>query len=386
MNSLAHQRGDKLLFTPGPLTTSRAVKEAMLRDLGSRDAEFIEVVQDIRRRLVGLAGGSPREHTAILMQGSGTFGVESVISTTVPPDGKLLVIANGAYGQRIARMAEVLGIAVARLEFAENSLPDLTLIEDTLEEDLSISHVAVVHCETTSGIINPVCQIGRLARKRNCRYIVDAMSSFGAIPLNVVSSNIDYLISSANKCVEGAPGFSFVIARAAALHECNGWARSLSLDLCAQWRELERSGQFRFTPPTHALLAFHQALVELEEEGGILGRGERYHRNHQTLMEGMTQLGFRPYLRPVCQSYIITAFHYPDHPNFEFGAFYRRLNDKGFVIYPGKVGGADCFRIGTIGRLYEQDVRALLAAIAETLREMNVALRPRPVIAETIHR
>jgi len=378
--------GDKLLFTPGPLTTSRTVKEAMLRDLGSRDTEFITLVKDIRRRLVDLAGGSQREHSAILMQGSGTFGVESVISSTLPPSGKLLIIINGAYGHRIARIAETLGIAATRLEFAENSLPDLGAIEDALEEDVRITHVAAVHCETTSGIINPICQIGHLARRRSCRYIVDAMSSFGAIPLSMVSHNIDYLISSANKCVEGVPGFSFVIARTAALHECDGWARSLSLDLCAQWREFERSGQFRFTPPTHALLAFHQALVELEQEGGILGRGERYHHNHQILLEGMIQLGFRPYLRPAYQSYVITAFHYPDHPGFVFDEFYRRLSDKGFVIYPGKVSSADCFRIGTIGRLGEQDVRALLAAIAETLREMNITLQPGQAMVEAPQR
>jgi len=368
-------RKDKLLFTPGPLTTSAGVKQAMLRDVGSRDDEFVAVIKDIRHRLVRLANVDETEegggYTAVLMQGSGTFGIESVISSTVAPEGKLLVIVNGAYGQRMARIAATLGIRTVKLCCPEDEAPDVELVEQTLAGDPDITDVAVVHCETTSGILNPIRQIGWRAKQHGCNTIVDAMSSFGGVPIDARQCSIDYLVSSSNKCVESVPGFSFVIARKTALEKCQLLSRSLSLDLYAQWREFESSGQFRFTPPTHALLAFHRALLELEEEGGVPGRAERYKRSHRALLDGMRALGFLEYLPPDHQSTIITSFHYPDHPNFDFASFYRRLSERGFVIYPGKVSRAECFRIGTIGRIDEQDVRDLVAAIGLTLIDMG---------------
>ena len=366
---------DKLLFTPGPLTTSRTVKEAMLRDLGSRDTEFIEVVRDIRRRLLALAGVADAGYEAILMQGSGTFGLEAVVSSTIPLGGKLLVIVNGAYGRRIVQMASVLRIDTVVLEYPEDRKPALTEITSVLEkEGKSISQVAVVHCETTTGILNPVKEIGEIVKRFGPRYFVDAMSSFGGVPLKLAEWNIDYLVSSANKCIEGVPGFAFVLARREALPAADGFARSLSLDLLAQGEGLECDGQFRFTPPTHALLAFRQALLELEAEGGVEARAARYRANHETLARGMSELGFETYLRPQDHSYSLTSFRYPAHPRFSFEAFYQRLSEKGFVIYPGKLSHADCFRIGTIGRIYPADVRRLLEAIRQTLAEMEVDL------------
>lgn len=363
---------DKALFTPGPLTTSRTVKQAMLRDLGSRDFEFIETVRDIRRRLLELGGVAGGEYEAILMQGSGTFCLEAVVSSVIPPGGKLLVVVNGAYGRRIARIASVLKIDTAQLVVPEDRTPNLQEIEGALAADEAITHVAVVHCETTTGILNPVHEIGAVVRPFGRRYFVDAMSSFGAVPLDLAGCGIDYLVSSANKCIEGVPGFGFILARREALLATEGYARSLSLDLLAQWRGLEANGQFRFTPPTHALLAFHQALVELEAEGGVEGRAARYRANHQVMLAGMRALGFEAYLRPQDQGYIITSFRYPTHPNFDFDEFYRRINEKSYVIYPGKVSDADCFRIGSIGHISVADVRGLLAAIRETLREMGI--------------
>jgi 2-aminoethylphosphonate-pyruvate transaminase len=365
---------DKVLFTPGPLTTSRTVKQAMLRDVGSRDFELIEMVRDIRRRLLHLGGVDNADYEAILMQGSGTFCLEAVVSSTIPPDGSLLVIVNGAYGKRIAQIAAVLEINTSLLAYPEDAKPDLQEIAQALSTDESITHVAVVHCETTTGIVNPVAEIGGVVRASGRRYFVDAMSSFGAIPLNLSEGGIDYLVASANKCIEGVPGFGFILARRDALLETEGYARSLSLDLLAQWRGLEANGQFRFTPPTHALIAFHQALLELEAEGGVEGRAARYRANYQTLVAGMRDLGFREYLRPEDQGYIITSFRYPSHPNFDFDEFYRRLNEKEYVIYPGKVSDADCFRIGSIGRISVADVRGLLAAMRDTLAEMEVVM------------
>jgi 2-aminoethylphosphonate-pyruvate transaminase len=370
--AVRHDRpSDKVLFTPGPLTTSRAVKEAMLRDLGSRDTEFIELVREVRGRLLALAEVGPPDYQAVIVQGSGTFGVESALSTAVPRGGTLLVLVNGAYGKRMAAMARVLGIPLRVLETPEDTPHDPAAVDAFLARDPAITAVAVVHCETTTGLMNPVREIGQAARRRGCIYLVDAMSSFGAVPIPAAEWEIDFLVSSSNKCIEGVPGFSFVIARRDRLAAAEGQARSLSLDLFAQWRGLEDNGQFRFTPPVQALLAFHRALLELEEEGGVTARGARYRENNRLLRDGMRALGFREYLRPEVQGIIITSFLDPEHPKFSFEEFYRRLSDRGQVIYPGKLSHADCFRIGNIGRIYPRDIEALLEAVRSVREEMG---------------
>jgi len=364
---------DKLLFTPGPLTTSYTVKAAMLCDLGSRDNAFIDAVKSVRSELLTLAGVSKEEgYEVILMQGSGTFGVESVVSSVVPADGHLLVIINGAYGERISQIAAVHKIVQTRLVFEENEWPLVSQIEQELKSNSAITHVAVIHSETTTGIVNPIEEIGVLTKKYNKVLIVDAMSSFGAIPVNVRDIGIDFLVSSSNKCIEGVPGFSYTIAKRDTLLKAKGLARTLALNLYAQWEGLEKNGQFRFTPPTHAILAFHQAIKELIKEGGIPARAKRYSTNHQRLVEGMRALGFKEYLPPEKQGYIITSFHYPKHPKFDFKEFYTRLNAKGQVIYPGKLSKVDCFRIGNIGQIYPDDIKVLLQCIAEVMKEMGV--------------
>lgn len=368
---------DKILFTPGPLTTSQTVKQAMLRDVGSRDFEFVEMVKDIRRSLLALGGAASPDYEAIIVQGSGTFAVEAVISSSIPPNGKLLALVNGAYGQRFAQIASVLKIPCVILACDESEAPDLAKIDATLAADPAITHLAAVHCETTTGIVNPIHEIGAIVRKHRRLFFVDAMSSYGAVPINLSECGIDYLVSSANKCIEGVPGFAYALARREPLLASEGWARSLSLDLVAQWRGLEAGGQFRFTPPTHALLAFHQALLELEQEGGPEARGARYRANYETLLAGMREMGFQEFLRPEIQGCIITSFLYPKHPRFSFEKFYQALNEKGYVIYPGKLSKADCFRIGNIGRIFPSDVRDLLGAIARTLDEMGVELSPK---------
>jgi 2-aminoethylphosphonate-pyruvate transaminase len=366
---------DKLLFTPGPLTTSLSVKEAMLHDTGSRDDEFIASVREIRHQLLQLGGVSqPQGYEAILMQGSGTFGVESVLSSVIPANGKLLVAVNGAYGERMVQMATRHRIPVQVLRTAENQTPNPDDLRRLLAADRSITHLAVVHCETTTGILNPIESIGAAVRDAGRTFVVDAMSSFGAIPIHIGDAGIDFLISSSNKCIQGVPGFSFVLAQREKLLASEGSARTLSLDLLEQWRGLEQSGQFRYTPPTHAILGFVRALHELNEEGGAAARGARYRRNHEVLVNGMRVIGFREYLPSEVQSCIITAFYVPSDPRFVFAEFYRRLSGKGFVIYPGKISQADTFRIGSIGHLFEADIRALLAAIHEALVEMEVKL------------
>ncbi|MHC4913437.1 MAG: 2-aminoethylphosphonate--pyruvate transaminase, partial [Planctomycetota bacterium] len=247
--------------------------------------------------------------------------------------------------------------------------------ESALESDPEIAMLSMVHCETTTGIINPLKEVGAIASSAGVKYFVDAMSSFGAVPINVAECNIDYLVSSANKCIEGVPGLSFVLAKLSSLKETAGYARSLSLDLLSQYQGFEKNGQFRFTPPTHALMAFHQALAELQAERGVNGRAERYQKNYKTLIAGMREMGFKEYLASQDQGYIITSFLYPKDPNFSFEQFYTRLNEKGYVIYPGKVSDADCFRIGNIGQIFESDIRALLTAIQQVVAEMDIKLK-----------
>ncbi len=363
--------GEKLLFTPGPLTTSLTVKQAMLKDYGSRDLHFVKIVQDIRNDLLKLADVSKEEgYETVLMQGSGTFGVESVISSAIGPDDKLLVVINGVYGERIAKMAAIHHIKSHTLMFEENEWPDTTAVRDELMKG-GYTHLAMIHSETTTGIINPLEPIGHLAEEYHCTFIVDAMSSFGAVPIDLKKCKIDFLISSSNKCIEGVPGFSFVICKKDLLQKCEGQARTLSLDLYAQWKGLENDGQFRFTPPTHSLVAFHQALAELEKEGGIEARAARYRKNHEFLKLGMRDMSFKLYLPEEKQGYIISTYLYPASPRFNFKTFYEMLNDRGFIIYPGKLTKANCFRIGNIGHIFGGDIDELLMAVAEVKREMG---------------
>lgn len=363
---------DKPLFTPGPLTTSRTVKQAMLRDLGSRDGEFLRVVREIRTQLVQLAELDDFE--CVLMQGSGTFCIEAVLGSAIPQDGKVLILANGAYGKRMVNIARTLRLAHAVIEYPEDSMPQARDVEFELMRDASITHVAMVHSETTSGLVNDIESVGAVVNRFQKIFVVDAMSSFGGIETDWRATHADYIVSSANKCIEGVPGFGFILARRARLLETEGWARSVALDLFAQWQGLDGDGQFRFTPPTHAVLAFHQALRELADEGGVKARAARYRRNYETLVKGTREMGFREYLSAQDRGHIIVSFHYPEDTRFDFKTFYARLNERGFVIYPGKVGNANCFRIGCIGRLFPNDVENLLRAMRATLAEMNVAL------------
>ena len=364
---------DNKLFTPGPLNTKLSVKEAMLHDMGSRDKEFLEIVKEIRSELLSIAGVIPEDgYDTVLMQGSGSYGVESVISTVIPKDGHLLLLTNGAYGDRLKQMTNVYGIKTTTLQYRENVVPPLEDAEDILINDETITHIAIVHCETTTGIFNNIVGIGLLAKKYKKVYIVDAMSSFGAVSIDLVALDIDFLVSSSNKCIEGVPGFSFVIAKIKTLETCKGLARTVSLDLYSQWIDLKKNNQFRFTPPIQTILAFHKAIEELKLEGGIENRAERYRGNYQRLIEGTEALGLKTYLEKKDQGYIITSFLFPESESFDFTQFYEKLHQRGQVIYQGKLSDTNCFRIGNIGQLYLHDIEILLTAIKEVLLEMSV--------------
>jgi 2-aminoethylphosphonate-pyruvate transaminase len=365
------RRDDPLLLTPGPLTTSATTKAAMQRDWGSRDPAFIALNARLRERLVDLVGGAG-SHVCVPIQGSGTFTVEAMIGTFVPRDGKLLVLVNGAYGQRIAKMCRYAGRAVTALETPEDTPNDPAALDAALAADPAISHVAAVHCETTSGILNPIEAIADVVARHDRGLLVDAMSAFGALPLDARQVRFDALAASANKCLEGVPGVGFVIAREAALGQCAGNAHSLSLDLYDQWQAMEANGQWRFTPPTHVLAALGQALEEHAAEGGVAGRGKRYRENCGALVDGMRRLGFHTLLPDRLQAPIIVTFHMPDDPAFNFARFYEALKQRGYVIYPGKLTVAESFRIGCIGHLDADAMRGAVDAVAAVLAEMGV--------------
>lgn len=362
-----------LLLTPGPLTTSTAVKQAMLRDWGSRDPAFIAMNAAVLDRLSAIANGG-KDYAAVPVQGSGTFAVEAMIGTLVPRQGaKLLVLVNGAYGQRILKIAKTLGRAADFIEWAEDKPVSPSAVEERLRSDPGITHVVVVHCETTSGILNPVNDIGAVVARHGRQMLVDAMSAFGALPIDARQTPFLALAASSNKCLEGVPGLGFVIARTEALAAAKGNAHSLALDLCDQWQGFANNGQWRFTPPTHVVAALAQALDEFDAEGGVAGRGQRYRANLAALLSGMRALGFESLLPEDVQAPIIVTFRMPTDPAFDFQAFYQAMARQGFLIYPGKLTVADSFRMGCIGRLNQDDIQAAVGAVRTAMRELGVA-------------
>jgi len=364
-----NRQGRRVLFTPGPLTTTRSVKQAMLDDIGSWDTDCIRLVAEIRSEVLKLCGARS-DLTCTLLQGSGSYAVESILGSSIPRGGKLLILSNGAYGRRMKLSAEALGLDHIVAEDPEDTPHDPAALDRLLERDPSITHVACVHCETTSGVLNPLRELGLVAQRHSRRFLADAISSFGAYPvgpgkaIDFDAGPIDHMALSANKCIEGVPGFALVISRREAMERCAGQARSLCLDLHGQWSHMEKTGQFRYTPPTHVLLAFRQALRELEREGGIPARTRRYQENHRVLVEGMKRLGYEPYVPPEHQSHIITTFLYPSE-DFDFTRLYNRLHTRGFIIYPGKLTSIKTFRIANIGSISRTEIEALLRAIGE---------------------
>ncbi len=360
------------LLTPGPLTTTETVKEAMQIDRCTWDEDYKNMTQEIRTGLLKLAYADNGDYTTVLMQGSGTFGVESVLSSVICSTDKVLVLQNGAYSKRMVEMCDYHGIKYVVYEEDYAHVPNPAIVEDVLKSDGNITHISMVHSETTSGLLNNIAAIGELAKKYNKKFIVDAMSSFGGVDINVPELGITYLVSSANKCIQGVPGFSFIIAKVSDLKETKGIARSLSLDLYAQWETMEKDGgKWRFTSPTHVVAAFSQALKELAAEGGITARNARYTATNRALRKGMEELGFKAYIDEAHQGPIITTFFYPENCKFTFAKMYTYLKDHGYVIYPGKLTDAETFRLGNIGEIYMDDVEKILGIFKDFVSAEN---------------
>ena len=361
---------DPLLLTPGPLTTSAGVKRAMLHDYGSRDDVFVDLSRRVCQRLLHLCEAQ-HTHVCIPLQGSGTFAVEAMLASQLPPQGRLLNLVNGVYGQRITAICRYLGRRVEVIETRQDQPVNVAALDDRLAAEPDITHVAVVYCETTTGLLNPLSDIAAVVARHGRGLLIDAMSAFGALPLSAAELPFEALAASSNKCLQGVPGMGFVIVSESALTRAQGHAHSLSLDLYEQWQYLQSAGQWRFTPPVHCLLALEQALLELEQEGGIAGRYRRYHKNCQALVDGMRALGFETFLPDALQAPIIVTFLSPGTSWFDFQTFYQRLRQLGYVLYPGGLTDVDSFRMGCIGQLSPQHIAAALAAVEQALGELR---------------
>lgn len=360
-----------LLLTPGPLTTAPVVRQAMLRDWGSREKDFAALDAGVRTKLAQIANAGS-EHTALLIQGSGTFAVEAMLGTFVPKQGKLLLLVNGSYGRRMATMCDRMERSKQVIEWPEDESVDVARLAAALESDSSITHVAVVHVETTSGLLNPVEEISRVVHAHGRRLLVDAMASFGALPLDLQILKADAVAASSNKCLEGVPGIGVVLCNITALQTAAGNSPCLALDLHDQWRGFETNGQWRFTPPVQIVAALNSALDLLSEEGGIQARLARYRQNAAILLAGMRGLGFTLFLREEVQAPIILTFHPPTHPQYNFDRLHQGLLDRGFAIYPGKLTKAESFRVGCIGQIFPADMNRFIITFKSVMSEMGI--------------
>ena len=363
---------DRILLTPGPLTTTLRTKLAMLKDWGSWDADFIAVTASVRRSLLAIIHGQD-SHVVVPLQGSGTFSVEAAIATLVPHDGHVLVLDNGAYCKRAARITSLMGRRCSTMSFDEASPVDPQALAQRLQEDASITHVVLIHCETGAGVLNPLQAVADVCERFDRGLIVDAMSSFAALEIDARKTRFDALIAASGKCLEGVPGMGFVFIRRALLDGCAGRSQSLAMDLHDQYVYMEKTGQWRFTPPTHVVVALHEAIAQFEAEGGQSARLSRYTRNYQTLVAGMATLGFKPFLDPAVQAPIIVTFHAPQHPAYEFKRFYDTAKHYGFLLYPGKLTQVETFRVGCIGAIGPVEMRQAVDAVAQTLRDMGIS-------------
>jgi len=363
---------DAILLTPGPLTTTERTKRAMLRDWGSWDTSFIALTAEIRQGLLAIVHGEG-SHVVVPLQGSGTFSIEAAVATIVPKTGHMLVLDNGAYCKRLGKVATLMGRRTTVLPHAEDAPVSPSALEAALVADASITHVGLVHCETGTGVLNPLQAVADVCARHGKGLIVDAMSSFAALPIDAREVRFDALVAASGKCLEGVPGMGFVFIREALLEGCAGNSHSLAMDLHDQQLYMEKTGQWRFTPPTHVVAALAEAMRQFAEEGGQPARLERYAANCAALVEGMHALGFLPFLEPQVQAPIILTFHAPADPAYEFRAFYEAVRARGYLLYPGKLTQLETFRVGCIGAIGPEEMRGAVAAVADAMKEMGIA-------------
>ncbi|MBC5768170.1 2-aminoethylphosphonate--pyruvate transaminase [Ramlibacter albus] len=362
---------DHILLTPGPLTTTLRTKLAMLRDWGSWDADFNAVTARVRASLLKIIHAES-SHVVVPLQGSGTFSVEAAVATVVPRDGHVLVLDNGAYCKRAAKLTSMMGRKCTVLAFDDAEQVSPPALAAKLKEDTSITHVLMIHCETGAGVLNPLPLVAEVCASHGKGLIVDAMSSFGALPIDARETRFDALIAASGKCLEGVPGMGFVFLRKAILDKCAGQSQSLAMDLHDQYVYMEKTGQWRFTPPTHVVVALAEAIAQFEAEGGQPARLARYTDNYRTLIDGMGRLGFMPFLDPAVQAPIIVTFHAPGDPRYEFKAFYAAAKAHGFILYPGKLTQVETFRVGCIGAIGRNEMEQAVHAVELALQDLGI--------------
>jgi 2-aminoethylphosphonate-pyruvate transaminase len=362
---------DRILLTPGPLTTTLRTKLAMLHDWGSWDADFIAVTASVRRRLLAIVHGQD-SHVVVPLQGSGTFSVEAAVATVVPRNGHVLVLDNGAYCKRASKLSQMMGRRCTVLPFPEDEPVSAAALDAQLTADPSISHVVLIHCETGAGVANPLAAVAEVCQRHDRGLVVDAMSSFAALPIDAREIRFDALVAASGKCLEGVPGMGFVFIRKAVIEACAGHSQSLAMDLHDQFEYMERTGQWRFTPPTHVVVALSEAIAQFEEEGGQAARLARYQDNCQTLIAGLSALGLKPFLASEHQAPIIVTFHAPEHPAYDFKRFYDAVKARGFMLYPGKLTQVETFRVGCIGAIGRGEMQQAVAAVGDAMRELGL--------------
>ena len=363
---------DAVVLTPGPLTTRLRTKLAMLKDWGSWDSDFIAITARVRQSLLDIVHGHD-SHVVVPLQGSGTFSVEAAVATVVPRNGHVLVLDNGAYCKRAAKLTHLMGRRTTVVPFAEDAAISPEVLQTHLLADKSITHVVMIHCETGAGVLNPLQAVADVCQAHGKGLIVDAMSSFAALEIDARKVHFDALVAASGKCLEGVPGMGFVFIRKAILPQCEGNNSSLAMDLYDQYIYMEKTGQWRFTPPTHVLVALNEAIAQFKEEGGQAARLKRYQSNCRTLVDGMAALGFKPFLDPAIQAPIIVTFHAPADPRYQFKTFYDIAKKNGFILYPGKLTQVETFRVGCIGAIGPAEMAQAVHAVALTLKEMGIA-------------
>jgi len=346
-----------ILLNPGPATTTDTVKNSLLvPDICPREKEFGELMKRVMKKLVDVIHGGP-EYTSVIFTGSGTAAIEACITSVVPHDKKIFIINNGAYGKRMVQIAKINKIDCIHYEEAVNKEINLNSIESFLKQNKrEISHLAIVHHETTTGMLNPVNEICKISNSFGIECIVDAMSSYAGIPINIKEMNADFLISSSNKCIQGMAGLSFVISRVSSLDKLNNIPpRSLYLDLLGQFQSLKKTNQMRFTPAVQIFYALEQALNEYFEETAIR-RYERYKNSYDVLIRGLKDLGFKLYLPDHLHSKLLTTIYEPTNSAYSFNEMHDYLYEKGYTIYPGKCNNENTFRIANIGQIDQTDI------------------------------
>lgn len=356
------------LYTPGPLNTTDSVKLAMCEDLG-KGREFDKLCLEIRESLLRIAKLSLDTHSSVLLPGSGTFGVEATLRTAVSTNDKILIAANGAYGERMIRICTILNIPHKILRYEERQKVKVSDVLDNLTPD--ITHFAMVHSETTTGILNPIADVAAAVKTKNENIVIvaDCVSSFGAVSVDFF--NLDFIVTCSNKLLQGVPGLALIIAKNEVLQKCGGNARSAYLDL---HRIVNSKKDFLVMPPFQSVKGLHKAIEEFWKEGGLEAREIRYKNNLRYLKTEMEKLGFKYYINPEDQGWIISTFIEPKDPNYSFKVFYQYLVDRGIVIYPGKLSKFPTFRIGTIGELHEADMKYCVDCISDAFAEMKIKL------------